>query len=83
MTGKYIDGSVVKGVLVVAIDQKYNARYHICHRNDNEMELQDTISDLSRGNYTVSVFVVEENGLPFNRTATIPRSVTIDGEFHL
>ena len=38
------------------------------------------LSGLLRGHYHVSVFVMEEDGLPFNRSAVEPKSVTIDLE---
>ena len=36
------------------------------------------VTDLLGGNYSISVFVVEENGLPFERVATSPKLVTVE-----
>ena len=39
------------------------------------------LKDLPDDQYNVSVFVVEESGLPFNRSATRPRNVSVlEGE---
>ena len=83
VTGKFIDGSTATGVLMIFINSEHVARYHVYNRNGDEMKVLSTISGLASGNYTVSVFVVEEGGLPFNRTATIPRTVTVIGEYDL
>ena len=35
------------------------------------------IEDLAGGDYGVSVFVIEENGLPFERVVTRPKVVSV------
>ena len=39
--------------------------------------MEVVISDLLGGDYQVSVFVVEENGLPFSRAAVAPKQIAI------
>ena len=41
-----------------------------------------TISGIPPGMYNVSVFVLENNGLPFNRSATTPRNVSVTDGGH-
>ena len=37
-----------------------------------------SVPGLASGEYGISVFVVEENGLPFERVATSPKLVTVE-----
>lgn len=84
VTGKFIDGSTSTGLLMIVANSEHDVRYHIYSRNGDETDVQDTMSGLTRGNYIVSTFVMEENGLPFSRTATIPRNVTVNnGKYDL
>ena len=87
MTGDFIPGSSSIGILVVvysAADDEYNKtmiKYHFVHRSDIRMTI--TMTNLRGGRIEVSVFVVEENGLPFNRSATTPINISlIEGKLH-
>ena len=44
----------------------------------NQCVIVAKVSGLERGHYQVSIFVVEEGGLPFNRSAIVPQNITID-----
>ena len=71
-------GSNASGVLVIA----YNSTnvYYLFSPPPEQSLIMATISGLSNGQYQVSVFVVEENGQVFNRSAMVPRNVTISAE---
>ena len=75
--GDFIQGSTASGVLIITISSTNDTQYHLCHRNDSNMKVEDTISGLAGGNHKVSAFVFEESGYPFNRVATRPQSVFV------
>ena len=78
MTGDFIPGSSSIGILIVvySADNDSNMiKYHFVHRSNIRRTI--TMTNLPSGQYKVSVFVVEGNGLPFNRSATIPRNVSL------
>lgn len=53
--------------------------FHILHRQENQLHFNDFISNVAGGCHSVSIFVLEGNGLPFNRSATIPQKLTVNG----
>ena len=74
VTGTYVEGSPSTGVLVIVSgESRSDTRYHMSSRDSHAV----TIPGLAGGEYTVSVFVVEENGLPFERTAIIPQHLSV------
>ena len=73
VTGRFVEGSPATGVLVI-VSGDSGVIYYIGSRNDSEV----TIPGLAGGEYTVSVFVVEENGLPFERAAIIPEHLLLE-----
>ena len=68
MTGDFIDGSTAVGALFIVYSIN-STLYHLVERMD---KLEAVVSGLPRGEYYMSVFVVEENGEPFRRAATTP-----------
>jgi hypothetical protein len=77
VTGDFIPGSSAIGILIVAYladNESKIMNYHFIHRFN--VRTTTSISSLPSGQYMMSVFVVEENGLPFNRSATTPRNVS-------
>jgi hypothetical protein len=72
MAGDFIPGSSAIGILIIvySADNESNIDYHFIHRSM-------TTTNLPSGQYKVSVFVVEGNGLLFNRSATTPRNVSL------
>ena len=76
VTGDFIDGSTATGVLVVIITES-EIFYHFVERGSNVEAFNDTIQGLVGGEHSISFFVVEESGLPFNRTASMPKVFTI------
>ena len=77
MTGDFIPGSSAIGILIVvySADDESNIDYHFIHHSTVHTTI--TMTNLPSGRYEVSVFVVEGNGLPSNRSATIPRDVSL------
>ena len=82
MTGYFIQGSSAIGVLIITINSSNGTQYHLYHRNGNNIQVEDTISGLAGGHHRVSAFVLEQDGYPFNRTATTPKSLfVINGKY--
>ena len=80
MTGDSIPGSSAIGILIVVYSANNDSnnimiKYHFMHRSNIRRTI--TMTNLLSGQYEVSVFVVEENGLSFNRSATTPRNVSL------
>ena len=74
MTGDFISGSSAIGILAIVYSNDSNIHYKFLPHSEIPMGI---VSGLLDGQYEVSIFVVEENGLPFSRSATIPRNVTL------
>ena len=80
VTGDFIQGPTATGVLVATLSTS-GINFHLLLRERNQ--IHDTISNVEGGPHYVSVFVVEENGLPFIRAATIPQLVVVvNGNLH-
>ena len=79
VTGDFIDSSSATSVLAIiySADSRNNIYYVISPLSTEEETLMTNISGLPSGQYNVSVFVLEENDLPFNRSASTPRSVLV------
>jgi hypothetical protein len=77
VTGDFIPGSSAIGILTVvySADSESNIDYHFIDRSS--IHTTTSMSNLPSGQYEVSMFVVEGNGLPFNRSATAPRNVSL------
>ena len=74
VTGDFIPGSLAIGILIVVYSADNIINYHFIHRFSIRMSF---LTNLPRGQYKVSVFVMEGNRLPFNRSATTPRNVSL------
>ena len=64
--------------MVYSADDESNStmiKYHFVHRSNIRRTV--TMTNLPNGQYEVSVFVVEGNGLPFSRSTTTPRNVSL------
>ena len=82
VTGDFINGTTATGVLAVIISES-EIFYHFVERGNNEQYFDNTIQSAASGEHSisffvVSFFVVEESGLPFSRTASMPKVVTIE-----
>ena len=78
VTGDFIDGSTATGVLAVIITNESEIFYHFIERESNVVAFDGTIQGVVGGEQNISFFVVEESGLPFNRTASMPKIVTVE-----
>ena len=76
VTGEFIQGSRATGILITAISET-GLEHHLISRDSGNW-IDGVISGLPGGQYTVSVFVVSEDGLPFERAATKPRRITVE-----
>ena len=77
VTGNFTDDSTATGVLVIVIGGS-EVIYHKASRDGTDKIKETFITGLLGGNYSISVFVVEENGLPFERVATSPKPVDVN-----
>ena len=75
VTGRFVEGSPATGVLVI-VSGDSGVTYHMSSRRGSGNHAV-TIPGLAGGDYTVSVFVVEENGLPFERAAIVPEHLSV------
>ena len=76
VTGDFIQGSTATGVVIADLKSS-EIYFYLLTREIEQLELDDTISNLVDGQHTVSAFIVGEQGLPFSRTATLPQSVLV------
>lgn len=78
ISGNFISDSIAKAILaIVYSDSCSGVHYIFSSLSIEEEKLTAAVSGLPSGMYNVSVFVVEDNGLPFNRSAITPRNITI------
>ena len=56
--------------------------YNFVPHEAEHLRVYDVGTGLPDGQYQVSIYVIEESGLPFNRTAATPKSVWINGYLH-
>ena len=77
VTGEFIQGSSATGVLVTIVNAT-NLEHHLISRDDSGNGIDSVISGFPGGQYTVSVFVISKDGLPFERAATKPRRITVE-----
>ena len=78
MTGNFVNGSTARAILaIVYSDSGSDVYYTISLPSSEEEKLSANISGLPSGLYNVPVFVVTDDGLPFLRSATTPRSVSV------
>ena len=78
VTGDFIDGSMATGVLVAVVNGATDVQHHLISREDSVNGIDGVISGLPGGQYTVSVFVVGEDRLPFERVAATPRRAFVE-----
>ena len=79
MAGDFIPGSLAIGILIMiySADNESTIDYHHIHRSNVHTKLNTSMTNLPSGQYKVSVFVVEGNGLPFSRSATTPKDISL------
>ena len=79
MTGDLINGSTATGILAVAysLTGSSGVHYQMHTVEGDQQNFEYVIEPLAGGEYGVSAFVVEKNGLPFERAATKPKFVSV------
>ena len=77
VTGTFTNDPRATGVLVI-VSRDSEVIYHKATREGSDKIIETVISGLAGGEYSVSVFVLEDNGLPFGRVATLPQLVPVE-----
>ena len=79
VTGEFINGSTAIGILAIvySLNNESDIHYYYASRLLGQRQVSATFGGISNGPKSVSLFVIESNGLPFNRTATKVRRVII------
>ena len=69
----------IMGLLIItySLSNDLDIHYNVIPRSINGGKIVTSVLGLSIGQYNVSVFLLEENGLPFSRSTTIPKNVFI------
>ena len=77
VTGYFIEGSTAIGVLVAILTATENLYLYLITRDGDLLQFESTVAGVIGGVHYASVFVMDENGLPFNKTASIPQVVSV------
>ena len=77
VTGTLTNDPTATGVLVI-VSSDSEVIYHKVTREGSDEMIEAVISGLAFGEYSVSVFVVVDSGLPFERVATLPQLVAVE-----
>ena len=77
VTGDFINGSSAIGILSIVYSPNNDSNIYYHFTSHSDIMHMTTVSGLPGGCYKISVFVVEDSGLPFNRSATTPRNVSV------
>jgi hypothetical protein len=67
-------------VAVLSISEVF---FYFLRREGNLLHNEGVLSNVRGGQHMVSVFVVDRTGLPFNRAATIPQNVVVNGNTYI
>ena len=79
ITGNFIPDSPAVGIAIAVLNTSIIS-FYLLRREGNQLDNEGVLSNIRGGEHMVSVFVVDRAGLPFNRTATIPQNVVINGK---
>ena len=79
VTGDFIDGSTATGLLIIIYSLTNDSDVHyITGGSILQKSVDINVTALLGGNYSISVFVVEENELPFERVAASPKLIAVE-----
>ena len=81
VTGDFIEGSTATGLLIIIYSLTNDSDVQYITGGSTLQQPRNvhvSVPGLASGEYGISVFVVEENGLPFERVATSPKLVTVE-----
>ena len=83
VAGDFISGSLAIGILVIVYSPSNGTtiQYRFIPRSATFIPMT-VLSGLPSGHFTATVFVVEDNGLPFNRSATAPINISVCEGMH-
>ena len=72
-----VSGLLPSGFMAIAYGNNGNLSYETAVRPPGELNTDVTLSNLEvpESQYRISVFCIEENGLPFERSAILAKSV--------
>ena len=79
VAGNFIPGSRTNVILAIIYSETLGDVHYMFSSQSVEDKIVANVRGLPHGVFNVSVFAVEDNGLPFNRSATTPRSVSVLG----
>ena len=77
VTGDFITNTSALGTLAIVYSTVNDSDIHYIEVRLPQTEI--SLTGLSGSAYSVSAFVIEKTGLPFNTTATLPKEITIHG----
>ena len=80
MSGVLVRGAAAVGILIIVYPLDHvnlNVYYFEALETMITNTIATTITGLSAGLYGVSIFALEDNGLPFNRSASLPRRIVL------
>ena len=72
VTGNFIDRSTAIGLLVIVYSLTNDSDVHYLSGRVHSQMIEANMSGLTDSQYNVSIFVIEENGLPLSRVAALP-----------
>ena len=76
----FVQGATAVGILVIVYPFDHvnvSVYYFEAFKTMTTNTIATTPSGLSAGQYTISVFILEDSGLPFNRSASAPKRLFV------
>ena len=76
LSGVFVRGATAMGILVIIYPLDHvnlNVYYFEAFETMITNTIATTVTGLSAGQYGISVFILEDGGLPFNRSASAPK----------
>ena len=82
ISGNFIPDSPAAGIIVAILTtSQTSVSFYRLRREENQLDNEGVLSNISSsGQHMVTVFVVDSIGLPFNRAATRPQNVMVNGK---
>ena len=78
MIGEFIQASTAIGILIATVvTSEINFHFLLQERDQLKFNFDGRVSNVEGGQHYISMFIVEENGLPFSRTAITPQVVVV------
>ena len=80
IAGVFVQGATAMGILVIIYPLDHvnlNVYYFEAFKTMITNTIATAVTGLSAGQYGISVFIIEDGGLPFNRSATAPKRLFV------